>query len=240
MTTMSTHQSGNTQGNGDLLARGVARLVIAGVFLGVLLFWGAGTLTWPRGWLFLALMLGTLVVNLSVMFTKSPALLRERWKRQEGTKGFDKLFGVAYFLLILVFLTLAGIDSVRLRWTEMAESLIYVGAALHLLGTVPVIWSLLANPHLETTVRIQTDRGHRVISDGPYRFVRHPMYIGMILMLSGWPLVLGSWVAFGVALLIIGLFLVRTALEDRTLKEELEGYTDYCSRTRFRLVPGLW
>ncbi len=223
-----------------LRIRGAIRLAIAVLFIGVPLFWGAGTLDWPRGWVFLGLVAAMLVVNLTLLLAWRPELIRERWKRRKDTKPFDKVFGVLYLLSVLALFTLAGMDTVRYRWTSMPRSSLYVGVALHLLGCCPLLWAMLVNPHLETTVRIQTDRGHRVISDGPYRYVRHPMYAGIIPMFLGWSLVLGSWVALGVAGLIAVLFLVRTAIEDRTLQRELPGYTAFCETTRYRLVPGLW
>jgi protein-S-isoprenylcysteine O-methyltransferase Ste14 len=108
------------------------------------------------------------------------------------------------------------------------------------LGVIPLFAALTTNPHLETTVRIQKDRGHKVITTGPYRFVRHPMYTGVLLMYAGWPLILGSMWSYVVVGIIVVLFVVRTALEDRTLRTELEGYEAYAGRTRYRLLPGVW
>jgi protein-S-isoprenylcysteine O-methyltransferase Ste14 len=111
---------------------------------------------------------------------------------------------------------------------------------LHLLGSIPIAGAMATNPHLETTVRIQEDRGHRVSTSGPYRVVRHPMYVGAILQFAGAPLVLGSlWACLPVAAAPV-LFIVRTALEDRTLRRELPGYEAYAQRTRYRLLPGVW
>ena len=140
----------------------------------------------------------------------------------------------------MALLVLSGFDAVRYRWTSMPGWLLPIGAALHFAGLGPVLWTILSNPHAETTVRIQTDRGHRVVSTGPYRFVRHPMYVGIIVMFLGWPLILGSWVGLAVAGGIAALFFVRTALEDATLRRELEGYEAFCRETRYRLVPGMW
>jgi protein-S-isoprenylcysteine O-methyltransferase Ste14 len=223
-----------------LLIRGLIQLAVALVFFGVPLFWGAGTLAWPHGWIFVGLLGATLLLNMIVLLVWRPELIRERWKRRKDTKPFDRVFGAFYLLSVLAMFTLAGLDSVRYRWTSMPQWLLYVGVALHVLGSFLVLWSMLVNPHLETTVRIQNDRDHRVVSEGPYRYVRHPMYLGIIPMFLGWSLVLGSWVALGVAGFIAVLFLVRTALEDRTLQRELTGYTKFCETTRYRLVPGLW
>lgn len=226
--------------NGGLWLRGFVRLIVAGVLIGGLLFGGAGTPGWSRGWLFLGLLLGTLGVNLVVLLSLRPELMRNRWERKEGTKGFDKVFALGYFLSVLVLFFLAGMDAGRFGWTSMAEANLYPGVALHLMGAVPILWSLLENPFLETTVRIQGERGHRVITTGPYRIIRHPMYLGACFMFLGWPLILGSWVAFGVSCFIVVLLVARTHLEDQTLRQELDGYTDYSRQTRYRLIPGLW
>lgn len=223
-----------------LWVRGVVRLVTVCVFISIPLFWGAGTLDWPRGWVFLALLASTFVLNMTLVLSKNPTLMRERWKRRKDTKRFDKVFGLAFRVALVALFVLAGMDAVRYQWTSMQPSLLYVGVAMHVFGMIPVLGALLTNPHLETTVRIQTDRGHRVVTDGPYRYVRHPMYVGISVAFWGWSLILGSWVAFGVASVMVVLLVVRTALEDETLRNELTGYTEYCEKTRFRLVPGVW
>lgn len=195
---------------------------------------------WLRGWIFLAFLGLSFFLNLTIMLIKTPTLLRERWKRRKDTKRFDKIFGLFYLTSGFALFALAGIDSVRYGWTSVPWSLLYVGVALHIIGSIPMIWSMISNPHLETTVRIQSDRDHQVVSAGPYRYVRHPMYVGVILMFLGWPLILGSWVALGVSCFVVLLFFVRTSLEDKTLRDELEGYEEFCTRTRYRLIPGLW
>ena len=116
-----------------------------------------------------------------------------------------------------------------------------VGLTLFCAYVAILTWSMLVNTHFEKTVRIQTDRNHKVIDTGPYRVVRHPGYLGLIagFILSA-PLLLGSWWAFVPAVASTATLIVRTALEDRTLREELDGYEDYARRVRYRLVPGVW
>lgn len=223
-----------------LWIQGALRLAVAMLSVSILLFWSAGTLYWPRAWVFVGLLLASLLANLSFMLWKAPSRAEERWKRRTDTKPFDKVFGLAYFAALVAMFVLSGFDAVRYRLTYMPTWMLYIGAALHFAGLVPVLWAILSNPHAETTVRIQTDRDHRVIFTGPYRFVRHPMYVGIIVMFSGWPLVLGSWVGLGVAGAIAVIFFVRTALEDATLRRELDGYEAFCKKTRYRLVPGVW
>jgi protein-S-isoprenylcysteine O-methyltransferase Ste14 len=134
----------------------------------------------------------------------------------------------------------AGFDAVRFAWSDMAFDWWWLGLAVHVAGAWLFGWSMGVNPFFEKTVRIQTERGHRVIDSGPYGFVRHPGYLGFM----GWgvavPLLLGSWWAFLPVLLAMVGIVVRTALEDLTLREELEGYQAYTTRVRYRLIPGVW
>jgi protein-S-isoprenylcysteine O-methyltransferase Ste14 len=116
----------------------------------------------------------------------------------------------------------------------------YVGFILLATGVTRVIWAMMVNRHAETTVRIQTDRDHKVVSSGPYRIIRHPMYIGAILMFPGVALILGSILALAMAGVIAILLVGRTALEDHTLRQELLGYKEFTTLTRYRLIPGLW
>jgi protein-S-isoprenylcysteine O-methyltransferase Ste14 len=172
-------------GHRELWVRGLVRLALLGPFVGALLFGAAGTLAWSRGWVFIALLLLTLGANLTLMLRRNPELVRERWKRREDTKPFDKVFGVFYLLSLPALFVVAGLDAGRFGWTTMPSELLWVGIALHVLGLVPILAALLFNPHLETTVRIQKDRDHQVVTDGPYRVVRHPMYVGIIVMSRG-------------------------------------------------------
>ena len=140
----------------------------------------------------------------------------------------------------LGILVVAPLDFFLIPGPEVPISLIIVGSVLFLAGDVIVAWAMGENPFLERTVRIQEDRSQVVITTGPYRFMRHPMYTGMLIMTAGWPLVLGSWWTFVPVLLLDVSLIVRTHLEDRTLQDELPGYREYAQKTRYRLVPGVW
>ena len=137
-------------------------------------------------------------------------------------------------------LVIAGLDGGRFGWSSMPLPLAIAGLVTLVLAYAVIAWAMAANTFFSTTVRVQEDRGQRVVSSGPYRLVRHPGYVGMILMYVGTPVMLGSWWALipgglnGVA------FIVRTALEDRTLQEELDGYKEYAGRVPYRLLPGVW
>ncbi len=205
------------------------------------LFLGAGSARWMRGWISVVMyVLGMTAIGI-VMQRANPELMAERAKwRRKDTKGFDKLFLAAMLPLATVQPFIAGMDVVRFRWSSLGFAWVYPGVIVFALAIFLMGWAVAVNRHAETTVRIQTDRGHTVVTWGPYRFVRHPMYVGAILMYVGTPLVWGSVAASWISGAIILLFVWRTALEDRTLQRELPGYVEYAARTRFRLVPGLW
>ena len=156
-------------------------------------------------------------------------------KYQPFDKKFAKLYMPLPFLLPLV----AGLDY-RFGWSSMPFALQIIGFVGLFPATVLPYWAMAVNDYLTTTVRIQTDRGHQVCNKGPYRLVRHPMYVGAILSALCTPLLLGSWYALIVSLLITALFVWRTANEDKVLQKELTGYSDYAQRVRYRLLPGVW
>ena len=205
------------------------------------LFLGAGRAGWTRGWISVGMyVVGMTAVGI-VMKRANPELMAERAKwRRKDTKGFDKLFLATMLPLATVQPFIAGMDAVRFHWSSLGFAWVYPGVIVFALAMALVGWTLAVNRHAETTVRIQTDRGHAVVTWGPYRFVRHPMYVGAIFMYVGTPLVWGSVAALGISGAIILLFVWRTVLEDRMLQRELPGYVEYAARTRFRLVPGLW
>ena len=205
------------------------------------LFLGAGTFRWTRGWICVGLWLLSLTVIGIVTERLNPQLMKERanWRRQD-TKRFDKILLLTYMPFVLLQPAIAGMDAVRFHGERMSFRFMYTGAACYTLAMALVGWVLAINPYAETSVRIQTDRGHTVITSGPYRLVRHPMYVGAGLMYLSMPLVWASLWALVDGFIITLLFVIRTALEDRTLMEELAGYQDYAARTRYRLLPGVW
>lgn len=157
-----------------------------------------------------------------------------------GTKAWDKVWAWVYTPVFMSIYVVAGLDAARYGWPATPAGWWAVGFALFLPGTAVLTWSVVVNPFFERTVRIQTDRGHRVIEAGPYRFLCHPGYLGFFGWILSVPLLLGSWWAF-VSSLLSGVGLaVRTALEDRTLRRKLAGYAQVAQRVRYRLMPGVW
>ena len=219
----------------------VAISVIGGLgMFAAIIFWPAGRLGWAAGWLYFAIVVATMFVTLVYLRRVNPELIEYRTRIGKGTKRWDIVWLTLFSPVFLGIYAVAGLDAVRFGWTTMPAWLWFVGLAVFVPGTALFIWSMGVNPFFEKTVRIQAERGHRVIDTGPYARVRHPGYVGFSAWSLSAPFLLGSWWAFVPAFLALIGIVVRTALEDRTLRAELSGYTEYAKRVRYRLIPGLW
>ena len=223
----------------------IAKLLLQNTFFvlgfGVLLFVSAGTLHWPAAWVFL-LVSATLGPACGLWLARTdPALLAERLRPtfQADQPAADKKFMLAFALASLVWLIAIGLDR-RVHASNVPFALQAFGLAMYLLSTAFIMWVFRANSFAAPVVKVQDARHHRVISSGPYGFVRHPMYSGTILFFIGVPLLLGSWWGVAIAPVFFLLFAIRTRIEERTLIEGLPDYADYAARVRYRLVPGVW
>jgi protein-S-isoprenylcysteine O-methyltransferase Ste14 len=227
------------------ITRGVVNWAVKGLvaklFVAVVLFASAGRLDWVMGWVYLGVFLAFDVATALVLLPRSPELLVERNRIQEGTKGWDQvLVRLAALYLPMAAWIVSGLDD-RFDWSvQMPLTLHIVALVVVVLGYAMVVWAMASNPFFSATVRIQADRGHTVATGGPYRYVRHPGYLGAILFTSLMPILLGSLWALIPAGLALPAYMVRTALEDRTLHAELDGYPEYVERVRYRLLPGVW
>lgn len=211
------------------------------IAMAVAFFLAAGRLDVFRAWLFFGIYLAGAIVGAIIMWKLAPELANQRSFVKEGTKTWDKFFLAIYFpISLFVFPVVAGLDVGRFRWSELGITYVIAGTILYLVCFVLVYWAMVTNEHFEGTVRIQKDRNHRVITNGPYRFVRHPGYLSMILGSFSGCFIIGSVYSLIPTVIAITAVIVRTYLEDRTLQNELSGYSDYVKRTRFRLVPGVW
>lgn len=219
------------------------RLAMIAAFLVVqvvILFGAAGRFDWIWAWVFIGICLVTVTINGVVMLRVSPETIAERGRLPE-TKDWDKVISglwplAQYLLLPLV----AGLDD-RLGWTRGISTAWHIGGGVALAAAFAVAaWAMIVNAFFSTAVRIQSERGHTVCSSGPYRFVRHPGYVGTILQSLATPVLLGSWWALLPGIAAAALMIIRTALEDRTLQAELPGYVEYTRQVRYRLVPGIW
>jgi protein-S-isoprenylcysteine O-methyltransferase Ste14 len=211
------------------------------VAMGALLFVPAGTLHWPAAWVFLGT-IAILGVSCGLWLARTdPALLAERMHpmMQSGQPLADKIFMLAFGVVALSWFLVIGFDE-RMHASHVPAALQALGLAM-LLGSVGfIMWVMHENSFAAPVVKLQTERGHRVVSTGPYAWVRHPMYSGSVLFFVGAPLLLGSWWGAGMLPLFIALFAIRAGIEERALIAGLPGYADYATRVRYRLLPGLW
>ena len=218
----------------------LVKVVVTIAFVIGLIFIPAGTLKWPEAWIVL-FFYGLVVTGILLWWKRNaPDLLRERMTPKKEAKSWDKILMRTYTFLLLFLLALPGLDAVRFGWSNVPSFVKILGFLGYLPAIALALWAIKENAFLSDVVRIQKDRGHTVCTTGPYRYIRHPMYTGVILVFICFPLSLGSLYSFIPAALIIFLFLIRTALEDKTLQKELPGYTDYAERVRYRLIPGVW
>lgn len=218
----------------------ILRTVISVLFSLAVIFIPAGTLHWPEAWLFLFLYFSFVTGALVWMKRHSPGLLKERMSRKKDVKSWDKKFLIAYSIFLIILLVTPGLDSVRFRWSNVPLIIKVLGFIGYLPATALAFWAIKENAYASDVVRIQEERGHTVCTSGPYQYVRHPMYSGVILILLCYPLSLGSLYTYIPASIIILLFMLRTSLEDKALQTELYGYKEYAQKVRFRLIPGVW
>jgi protein-S-isoprenylcysteine O-methyltransferase Ste14 len=223
------------------VTRWLIREILGSLITAAILFGTAGRLDWVMGWVVVGVYLVWTAATALTVIPTNPGMLLERTRPKEGTKKWDMvLLGIVGVAEIVKYVV-AGLDQ-RWGWSpQMPLALQLAGVVVAVLAyDVILVWAMAANAFFAQTVRIQEERGHTVATGGPYRYVRHPGYVGSILSQIATPLILGSVWAFIPAGLAALLFVVRTALEDKTLREELDGYQDYAARVRYRLLPGVW
>jgi len=211
------------------------------VAIGVLLFVSAGSLDWPAAWLFLAVS-AILGPACGWWLAKTdPALLAERMRPafQADQPAADKKFMLIFMAALPIWLVAIGLDR-RVHGLDVPLVLQVLGLAMYLLSTAFIMWVFRENSFAAPVVKIQAERHHRVVSSGPYAFVRHPMYSGIMLFFVGVPLLVGSWWGVAMTPLFAVLFAIRAGIEERTLIAGLPGYADYAARVRYRLLPGIW
>jgi protein-S-isoprenylcysteine O-methyltransferase Ste14 len=238
-TTMQVHPGMSPQ-----VKRGVTRWIVREtmgvVMLAAMLFLAAGTVNWIAGWAMVIIMAGWVIATALVVMPRYPALLAERVGPKKGAKSWDTALLGLYGVALMIMWIVAGLD-VRFGWSSGIGLAAQIAAMLIVIaGYGLVVWATSVNAYFSQVVRIQTERGHTVISNGPYQYVRHPAYVGMILVVLGAPILLGSWWALIPAAISAALAIIRTVLEDKMLQAELAVYVDYTQHTRYRLVPGIW
>ena len=203
--------------------------------IGLALFGCAGTLGIPFFWAYL--------IVCSALFTAA-ALTIEPDLFQERIRPGGRPLQLRYYLLLLppfAHWCIAGLDVGRFHWSDSVAPLLQViGLAIFAFALALITWAMSANRFFSSIIRLQEDRGHRLVTGGPYRWVRHPGYIAGFLFCMSSAVALGSWLAMIPAAPCVPMLLNRTVAEDRFLKDNLEGYSAYAERVRYRWIPGIW
>jgi len=205
----------------------------------VVLFLSVGRWNWVMGWAFVILTALWVGATALVVIPRNPDLLAERLGPRKGAKTWDAVIMSIIGVALIACYIVAGLD-VRYGWTRISLPLQIIALIIVVLGYALIVWATAANAFFSLIVRIQKERGHTVAAGGPYRFVRHPAYVGGVAIYLATPVMLGSLWALIPGGLSAVLMIVRTALEDKMLLNELDGYRQYAGRVRYRLIPGIW
>lgn len=218
------------------------KLIFKSIFFFALIiaitFIGAGRIDYWQGWIYNGL---NIIFLLLSYFLLPRELIEERLKPKEGMKKWDKIYYIVSIPVYFAILIISILDGGRFDWEPRIPILVVIiGVVVYTIGQIIVLWAKKVNKFFSTVVRIQKDRGQTVCKDGPYRFVRHPGYLGGLLYIIVTPIVLSSFWGLIPAVIAVVLLFIRTYLEDKTLQRELEGYTDYTNEARYRLLPGIW
>lgn len=216
----------------------VQRFLSAAIVLGLFLFLPAGTFKWIEAWGFILIYLAWALILLVWLKKHSPALLEKRGSTKLPSRSWDRVFlFVSTFFFAIMFITY-GLDSVRFGWSNLPVFVEVIGFLGIVFSLYVVSLTMKENPYLARIVEIQ--EGQEVISTGPYKSVRHPMYAAFIVMIFGMSLALGSLYSLIPATLVVITIIIRTVLEDKTLHKELAGYADYANKVKYKLIPGVW
>ncbi len=221
----------------------VVRFLVYVVLLPFVLFIAAGRFDWTMAWIYIGIHILFTLVSRLIVFRTNPETLVERARstQKEDVAGEGRLMVLIVGLIgPLVLWIIAGLDH-RYSWSPDISFFIEILAlACVIFGYAVGTWAMITNAFFSAVVRIQEDRDHRVVTDGPYRIVRHPAYAGGLFSSLGIPLMLGSVWALIPAGLALVFMVMRTVNEDKMLMEELPGYSDFAQQTRYRLIPGIW
>ncbi len=223
-----------------LIFRYLLEHVLSLLAVGVALFWSAGRIDWWQAWAVIGVWVVDFITTDIILLKFNPDLAAERQSPPKSAKSWDTAIVITLRLTTLARYIMAGLDQ-RYGWTVgISLDAQLAGLTACLLGHALFAWAMASNKFFSQVVRIQADRGHLVANRGPYRYIRHPGYIGGIVFELGMGFLLGSWWAIAVGGLCALLLVLRTRLEDRTLQAELPGYQDYAYQVRYRLIPGIW
>ncbi|KPL08038.1 hypothetical protein AMJ86_02115 [bacterium SM23_57] len=219
------------------IIRRLIQVVSIQILQGFILFISAGTFYWKWAWILLLLSAFLLVINLIVIPSE---LVEERGRKKENVKKWDKILTSINIIPSILMYVFCGLDY-RFHWTGDINIVIkIIGFVLFFSGSLIFTWSMVSNKFFSTLVRLQTDREHTVATEGPYKYIRHPGYLGYIIFSLATPISLGTFWGLIFSGTTSILLIIRTVLEDTTLKKELPGYAEYTENVKYRLIPFLW
>ena len=219
----------------------VAQVAITLLIYALPLFLPAGFHAWLAAWVFLVLWLGFWLFILVWLFRQNPGLFWERMQlRTPDQKGWDKIIGPLVYVSLFLWLLFTAYDTAHFHWSPVPIWLQGGGVIILICSFFLFFLTFRENAYLSPLVRVQQDRGQKVISTGPYHFVRHPMYAATLIFVIGTPLLLGAWYGILVAPVVMIILAWRAVMEERTLQKELPGYLEYTALVKFRLIPFIW
>ena len=194
-----------------------------------------------RAWIYFSVNFGCTLISTMIFIKVIPELANRRGEVQEGTKKWDKILIMLYFLGVLLIIPLfSGLD-IRFNWFLIqTNTTLIIGICLYIISFVFFQWTIIVNKYFEGTARIQSEMDHQVIEKGPYSLIRHPGYLGMFIGGISFPLIVGSFWGLIAYIPFTVVLIVRTSLEDKMLVDELEGYKIYTVKTKYRLIPFIW
>jgi protein-S-isoprenylcysteine O-methyltransferase Ste14 len=236
MTTQIEQDNSKLDTKKNILKR-LIQVMMSVILIAIILLVSAGKIDWIYAWVYITSSLLVIIINAFIFPTE---LISERGRKKENIEKWDRLISGLITFPWLALYIVSGLDIRFGLSLELASWIHITGLVIFALGNAFVSWAMISNIYFSTVVRIQYDRGHTVSIGGPYRFIRHPGYVGMIIYLLASPIILGSIWALIPASLAVILFIIRTAFEDNTLKNKLEGYKEYAEKVKYRLIPGIW
>jgi len=222
------------------ILRSIMKIVLSIFIMLILIFGSAGTFFWIEAWILIFLFLSYVTFFTLWLRKNSPELLKERTSRKKEGKYWDKAILTIYTILLFFMLIVCGFDAVRFEWTKMPFILKIIGFIGYIPAVILVFLTAKENAYLSKVVRIQEDRSHQVVKTGPYKYIRHPMYLAVIIFVISTPFALGSFIALFFSGLIGIIYIIRAHLEEKTLQKELTGYEEYMKEVKYRLFPGIW
>ena len=209
------------------------------IFIALALFLPAGTIFWLQGWIYIIIMIIFSSSYITYLARKDPELLKARAKTKT-TESWEKKLGVIGTPFFILMYIIPGFDAIRFQWLNVPLYVSIIGFIGMILALILFFFVSRENMYLSRVVEIQEDRGHTVITTGPYRIIRHPMYLAVIILYISHCLALGSLFSLIPCAIIIITIILRTIHEDKMLHEQLKGYKEYAQKTRYKLIPGIW